>query len=105
MEREETTSVISGSTDHILQFLSHRSDRFSDKQKQKITTTLNVTLLSTSTSSIPQQKLSHKPGSHGAILATIWLSETNLENPKDSYNLRLKSVVFDRWFNMFIDSR
>ncbi len=24
---------------------------------------------------------------------------------KDSYNPRLKSVVFDRWFDMFTDSR
>ncbi len=32
-------------------------------------------------------------------------SETNFENPKDSYNPRLKSVDFDRWFDMFTDSR
>ncbi len=39
-----------------------------------------------------------KPGSHCAILDTIWSSETNIENPKDSCNPRLKSVVLDRWF-------
>ncbi len=29
----------------------------------------------------------------------------NLKILKDSYNPRLKSVVFDRWFDMFTDSR
>ncbi len=38
-------------------------------------------------------------------LATIWSSETNLEILKDSCNPRLKSVVFDRWFDMSTDSR
>ncbi len=49
-----------------------------------------------------------KPGSHCAILPTICSSETNFENPKilkDSCNPRLKSVVFDRWFDMSTDSR
>ncbi len=35
----------------------------------------------------------------------FWSSETNLENPKGFYNPRLKSLVFDRWFDMFTDSR
>ncbi len=44
------------------------------------------------------------PSSHCAILATIWPSETK-KKLQDSYNPRLKSVVFDRWFDMFTDSR
>ncbi len=39
--------------------------------------------------------------SYCAILATIWSSETNFENPKRF----IKSVVFDRWFDMFTDRR
>ncbi len=41
----------------------------------------------------------------GAILTTNWSSETNLKIVKDSYNRRLKSVVFDCWFDVFTASR
>ncbi len=54
---------------------------------------------------IVQCELGIKPGSHCAILTTIWSSETNFENPKRFLYPRLKSVVFDRWFDMFTDSR
>ncbi len=47
-----------------------------------------------------------KPSSHCAILATIWSSQRLiLKILKDSCNPRLKSVVFDRWFDMSNDSR
>ncbi len=44
----------------------------------------------------PQSTPILKPSSHCAILATIW--RQILKIIKDSYNPRLKSIVFDHWF-------